>query len=288
MNKVVWIKGGEGGWGSGGWRVVIDEDLTGGSGAAFEDEIKGFLSDPSSRRPPAGWHPLGSSLNSNVWKFSFGGQWFIFKEFMARSCFESLKGAVRGTRAERAWKAGHVLREKGFNTPPVVAWGAAGRLGLPGRNFFVTRLVEGMGVAKFVEGLLTKFPKDERLVVKFDVLRRVGELVGRLHSAGISHGDLRLDNIIVNQKGGGYEFYLIDNERTRHFESLPYELVVKNLVQMNMIEGAEFSRLVRMRVFRGYLRGNPGLLGRKNTLARDVLSRTAERKTERRRRRRKV
>jgi hypothetical protein len=72
-----------------------------------------------------------------------------------------------------------------------------------------------------------------------------------MHDKGIFHGDLRLGNILVKEappchserseaesknllKQEDFQFYFLDNERTKKFNSLHWKLRIKNLVQINI------------------------------------------------------
>ncbi len=77
-----------------------------------------------------------------------------------------------------------------------------------------------------------------------------------MHAKGIFHGDLRLGNILARQEKTCWRFFFLDNERTKKFDSLPFKLRVKNLVQVNMVPKVCVSNTDRMRFFREYCAEN--------------------------------
>lgn len=173
------------------------------------------------------------------------------KDSFHRSVIDSIKHVFRAGRARRAFFANLMLRNNGVDSPEpltliekcvgpfcsesvIVTEGVEGAI-LP--SVFLKNMVPSHGIA----GVRAK-----RLV-----LRRLGVMVGRMHSHGIFHGDLRHDNILLQRSGDDWNLSLIDNERTRQFWRIPHRLRLKNLVQLNMT-GHGITRTDRMRFFRAY------------------------------------
>ena len=103
-------------------------------------------------------------------------------------------------------------------------------------------------------------------------------MVGELHKNGICHGDLRVNNILVQESTGDVIFYFVDNERNTLFKKIPRRLIKKNLVQVNMIQSPHISRQDRLRFFQAYCEAYGGLSpAEKLALIERVQQRTAER-----------
>ncbi len=231
------------------------------------------------------WERLQSSAGSSLWLFSSGGCTYVFKEFLSRGLFESVGAVFRGTRGRRAWRAALILEEAGFLTPQSVVLGERRGIlcaGGNGGNFMVTRFIEGsMGLAIFMKGPLTEMAKaqpKEAIVLRQNLARELGALVGRLHAKGIVHGDLRPNNILIQMAGqSGFKFYLIDNERNKLFREIPFALLVKNLVQIGMLFPSLVGRTDRMRFFKAYLEAFPMEKATERLLAKTVWTKTVER-----------
>jgi serine/threonine protein kinase len=95
-----------------------------------------------------------------------------------------------------------------------------------------------------------------------------------MHAKGIFHGDLRLGNILTRREGNRWRFFFLDNERTKKFDSLPFKLRVKNLVQANMVRKGNISYTDRMRFFREYCAENKISKKQSKSLTEKVIEKT--------------
>ncbi len=135
----------------------------------------------------------------------------VVKEFLptrtrptvAKRAIAMLQRLTRHTPALREWKALKQLHEAGIPVPEPLAF--AKRPG--GGALVVTRHVDK---AKTLDEALNGHAFERRRV-----LRSVGELVFRLHSAGWFHGDLHIGNILIGDRGP----VLIDLQRVQTIKS---------------------------------------------------------------------
>jgi tRNA A-37 threonylcarbamoyl transferase component Bud32 len=179
-----------------------------------------------------------------------------FKEYVRRSAWDSVKDLFRPCRAMRAFRASRMLADAGFLVPTVVAEGSVGDGPLARRSFLATAEVQG---ARRIDRCLVAEPHDGAacsLQDRRDLLRSLGRTIGRMHGMGIVHGDLRPGNVLARKGKGGWEFFFIDNERTRKRRRLSKHLRLKNLVQINMLPWG-ISQTDRFRFFRAYMLMNP-------------------------------
>jgi len=225
--------------------------------------------------------PVLSSRTSRVYKFStsFNGteRLIYFKQYLFRSNWDFIKHLVRSSRARRAFKASLILEKNGFETPVIIAVGERKNSFLDRENFLVTLEVEGAKqIYQFIPDKTDDLTK-EQLKAKRRLLRDFGQTVGRMHAAGIFHGDLRLGNILAKEENNGWHFFLIDNERTRKFRRLPSRLRLKNLVQVNMLNSDGITKTDRMRFFKSYLQKNVDIQDIYKKLTNKVDNKTRER-----------
>ncbi|MDD5135236.1 MAG: lipopolysaccharide kinase InaA family protein [Phycisphaerae bacterium] len=214
---------------------------------------------------------LSSSKFANVFKFdlTFKGKVYnlILKQYLNRSFSDILKNHLLPCRAERAFKAGLMLERNGFLSPLMVAVGKKVCMGFMSRNFLVTSEIKNaVSLPKLLE---ENTPQRHQLIEQF------GRTVGIMHGKNIFHGDLRLGNVLVKSMDGKFDFYFLDNERTRKFWKLPYSKRIKNLVQINMLRDG-ISNADRMRFFREYFKQQHIEMSREELIT-EIIARTNKR-----------
>ena len=197
------------------------------------------------------------------------------KQYLHRSTWDVLKHLFRPSRAQRAFKASLMLTENGLLSPEVIAVGELKYGPVCARTFLITREVAG---ARSAYDLLKDFAgQPDKAQAKHDLIAAFGETVGKMHAAGIFHGDLRPGNVFGEDTSEGWRFFLLDNERTKKFRRLPHRLIVKNLVQIGMLSNQLLTTTDRMRFLKCYLKENPRLSRNYKALAAQVFSRTEKR-----------
>lgn len=172
-----------------------------------------------------------------------------YKEYLARSPGEALKAAVKGSRATRARRNGEALLLAGIDAPHVIHWGTHP----DGREYLFMAAAPGAGINQWLQETLVE-RKGEQLRQRRDLLQALGTFIGRVHATGFVHGDLRPGNILATQTPDQFRFTLIDNERNTRKTPTPGKLLLRNLMQLNMLPPADLSRTDRMRFFRAWRR----------------------------------
>ena len=198
------------------------------------------------RQLPPDWEWIDSSPNTIIAR-RLQPSLAYYKEFLSRTPFENIKTLFRGSRCQRAIIRGEQLRKKGFNTPAIHCWGKKGH-----RYFMISEGIDAVSLSTHIEENWIPPLAGKELVAKRELIEKLGCEVGTLHKTGICHGDLRLSNVLVEEKGEDISFHFIDNERSSFFKKIPRRLVVKNLVQVNMIFLSNVSRQDRLRFFNAY------------------------------------
>ena len=193
------------------------------------------------------------------------------KHFLYRSTVDFLKHTIRPSRAARALKASQMLAAENLLSPEVIAMGELKKGPFVSKSFMITRSVENAPTLTnwIIEGKDTK--------TKRQLITQLAETIGRMHAANISHGDLRTGNILVKTNGNNWDFYLLDNERTVKYSTLPDKLRHKNLVQLNMLNDVNLTNTDRMRFYKTYLKQNQQTIPDPKDLAKRVIKRTTER-----------
>jgi len=224
------------------------------------------------RRLPPDWEWVESSPNTIIAR-RLQPSPAHYKEFLSRSPLENIKTLFRGSRCQRAIIRGELLRENGFNTPAIHCWGKKGH-----RYFMITEGIDAVSLSTHIEKNWIPPLAGKELVAKRELIEKLGNEIGTLHRAGICHGDLRLSNVLVEETGQDISFHFIDNERSSFFKKIPRRLVIKNLVQLNMIFVPNVSRQDRLRFFNAYSKTYGRFdSGEKMALMKAVYERTMER-----------
>jgi len=172
-----------------------------------------------------------------------------FKKYLYRSNIDFLKHIFRPSRAKRALSASTMLRQNGFCAPRVIGTFEKTTGYFTTQMFLITEEAENNG--SFVQYWQNHIVPNRDLSRKKRFIESFAKIIGKLHSDGIFHGDLRLNNVLVREKDAGWEFCFIDNERTKKFNTIPNRMRLKNLVQINMF-CCSTSKTDQMRFFEAY------------------------------------
>ncbi len=206
------------------------------------------------------------------------------KQYLYRSVVDRLKHLIRPGRAMRNHTASVMLTRYGFLCPVVIAtachrpWWAhvPGVRSLP---FCLASATVTLAVTNTTP-MHEYFYQIKALSRKRAFLTALGREIGRLHKHQIFHGDLRTGNVLVQEDGDSWRFWLIDNERTCQFSSLPARRRVKNLVQIHLFV-THLTRADRWRFFQVYCETSGIEVAQQKALARQVMKRTRQREQAR-------
>lgn len=171
-------------------------------------------------------------------------QQLYYKEYLPRSPAESLKALFRGSRATRARRNGETLLWAGIDAPLNILWGRLPR----GREYLFTRAAPGQGITQWLRVTLAD-RNEENLSHRRQLLHALGTFIGRMHATGFIHGDLRPGNVLADLQHGCFRFTLLDNERLLQKHPPPGKMLLRNLMQLNMLSDDDLSRTDRMRFF---------------------------------------
>ena len=191
--------------------------------------------------PAPGWDKVQSAKTAVVAKKETPWGRVYCKVFLERNRLEKLKRLFRPGRGARAVKNEHMMRAAGFLVPQTLYRGKHGE-----KEFTVSMEIKGVE--------MTAWLAQKNLPHRYrrSVLKSLGETIGTLHLAGFVHGDLRLNNIILQESEGECRFYFLDNERTKLYKQIPRRDIVKNLRQINTDANFRLSRSDRLRIFKAY------------------------------------
>jgi hypothetical protein len=202
------------------------------------------------------------------------------KKYLYRSMADRLKHLIRPGRAMRNHTASAMLARHGFHCPVVIATAChrpwfAHVPGLRTLPFCLASTSVTLAVTHTV-------PMGQYFCQLRDTHRRhafltaLGREIGRLHGCRIFHGDLRAGNVLVEEAGDLWRFWLLDNERTGRFFRLPQRRRIKNLVQIQLFV-APLTHVDRWRFFKAYCAAADVAPAQRKGLAGQVIERARQR-----------
>ncbi|CAA0114724.1 Uncharacterised protein [Halioglobus japonicus] len=196
---------------------------------------------------PSGWERVKSSPFTRVARNA--KRQLYYKQFLTRSPAFKLKAQVRGSRATRARLNAQALLLAGIDAPHSVLWGK-----LPGGGeYLFTVEVPGESIGQWLRETTAGHDADT-LRLRRQLLSELGTFIGRVHATGFIHGDLAPDNILAAKLQDKFRFTLMNNERNSRRTPIPGRLLLRNLIQLNMLSLDEAGRTDRMRFFRAWRR----------------------------------
>lgn len=200
---------------------------------------------------------------------------FYWKEFRARGRWDPLKAWFRGSRAVRAARGAERLAAVGLDAPRTLALAEArGALGVSRSVLVTAAVVDRLGLELWAGAAELDWRARRRIV------SAAAAAIGKLHRAGLVHGDLRPSNVLVDRAGMNVTF--LDNERTRPSRSRRERL--RNLVQVGVDQLGRPFRADRFRFLMAYARVMGLSRDEARTLAREVNAAIVARRARRLRR----
>ena len=161
---------------------------------------------------------------------------------------------ILGSPARRAWQGAQLLQAAGVATPRPLAVVERRVAGMVRESFYVS------------EALLTQVPlnvywreRQSRWSWKRRraFLRVLAEFFRTLHAAGLYVGDLKDENLFVEEQGDiHWKFYIVDLDRVTQHQSLHQQRRFKNLTQLERTLGRNARASERLFFFYHYL-GTP-------------------------------
>jgi tRNA A-37 threonylcarbamoyl transferase component Bud32 len=119
-----------------------------------------------------------------------------YKRYSRRNLWKVVSGTFKASRANRAWRLGHLLRGMGIATPRPLVAVTPRSLSRRVDSYLATEFVEGFPLHQFAERL-SGLPRLSQTRAAASVAENVGGLLGRLHAAGFRHRDLKTGNILI-------------------------------------------------------------------------------------------
>jgi len=140
----------------------------------------------------------------------------VVKQFRNQGWRKVLQRRLRGSKAERSWRASVAMTAAGVSTPAPVVLVESDQP--DGPSFFISRQIEpAFEVRQLFRRIAGRDDAgDFPAVVVEPFLERLGAFCRGIHDAGVWYRDLSLGNVLVRPNGdGGLGFFVVDCNRAR-------------------------------------------------------------------------
>lgn len=169
-----------------------------------EDLLEALLPDPERlfQKGAALQSPWQTKATDKVVACVQGRSYFL-KRYNCVGWIYRLKNAFRKSRGEKSWEAAWLFHRLGVSTPLPLLWIEERRQRLLGISILAFPHLQSS------VSLLDFWPEaqpDRQL----QVLERAASIIGKMHRAGILHGDLNWRNLLVEKSEGKLDVMLVD------------------------------------------------------------------------------
>lgn len=159
----------------------------------INNELSAFLQNPDAIFCAPNIEILKNGRSTTVIKAQLGAETFVIKRYNIKNVWHLLRRMFRYTRAHHAWRLAQKLKLFGVPTAAPVAFIEKKFMGLNGKSYYVTTYVNGDHAGKY-------FQKNWRYHEKNTVMiEQIITLLRRVAKLEITHGDLKITNILINE-----------------------------------------------------------------------------------------
>ena len=153
-----------------------------------------FIRDPESIFNDPASVILKAGRSSTVIKVMLDGKAFVIKRYNLKNAWHRLRRSLRTTRAAVSWRLAQKLQLFGVSCAKPVAFIENKFFGLRGKSYYVTEYISS-------EHLGNYFEQHQHDVEKVDAMaEQVARLLKNLAKLEMTHGDLKMTNILINKR----------------------------------------------------------------------------------------
>jgi len=180
------------------------------------------------------------------------GERICLKQFTYPHFWGRMKEHFRRSKGLKSWMAANGMRARGLpSLKPLALVERKNWLGLKESFLFMEALVKDQEMDRYI---LKGF---EDLNKKRLFIKTFAHWLDGLHKMSLYHKDMKTCNILVSEKGGTWDFHLLDFEDLLMSEKVNRKKLFRNFLQLNTSTPKIMTKVDRFRFFREYLRLNP-------------------------------
>ena len=196
------------------------------------------------------WEMVKANPSRTVYRGRVKGQWVYLKHFHRHDWVARLARLMGYSRARSELRLSQYLASADVPVPDPLA----ARVGTP-VEWVATREVAQAEPADEWQARQDAHGAEGRKAVRGAVVA-LGEMIGRMHAAGVLHGDLHCGNVLVRTRTAGPKLVLMDLHRASRRRWLTRSAMAENLAQLYHDRRDMTTRTDRMRFLRHYLRAS--------------------------------
>ncbi len=175
------------------------------------------------------------------------GRELCVKEYRPRPLSRRLEDLVRPAPPLREWRAAEALAQRGVPAPGVHALVLPAPLGAGSAYLVMDWLAGAVGVNRYA--LRASDARRRQLI------DAAAAFLAALHARGVAHADLKGSNLLVRERGEGFELFLVDLAAVRCRGSLSEAERIEALAQLSASTPLAVTRSERLRFLAHYLGG---------------------------------
>jgi tRNA A-37 threonylcarbamoyl transferase component Bud32 len=199
---------------------------------------------------------IKQAAHRTVYRVVLPGLDFHLKQYRVADARAWLRELVRPGKARLEWERTLAVAERGVPTVAPLALGEACDGAPSACGYLATRtLADAVPLNAFLEATLPNFPYGRRTRVRQRLAVALGELLARMHDAGVTQHDLHPGNILLRLEGDAPRLHLIDLYAVALGEPLAWDASRANLVVFNRWFMLRSERSDRLRFWHAYHRG---------------------------------
>jgi tRNA A-37 threonylcarbamoyl transferase component Bud32 len=172
------------------------------------------------------------------------GREVCVKEYLPRSWARRAEDLLRPAPPLREWRAAQALAQRGVPAPAVHALVLPAPLGAGSAFVVMDSLAGAVGVNRRA---LRAQPAERRRLVA-----AAAEFVASVHAHGVSHADLKGSNLLVRDRDGGFELFLVDLAEVRLAGAVGEAERIEALAQLSASTPLVVTRAERLRFLARY------------------------------------
>jgi tRNA A-37 threonylcarbamoyl transferase component Bud32 len=200
-----------------------------------------------------------------------GKEKICVKQFSYPTLGERMKECFRREKGLKAWVAANGLRARRMRALKLLGFvKQKGWLGAREGFLMMEALENGQEMDRYLVKGFDDFRNKRRFICTF------AQWLSQLHYKGIYHQDMKTCNIWVSEKGGGWDFTLLDLEDVVLDETVDEKRLFRTCLQLNTSIPGRISRADRLRFLRQYL-ANRSVSLKKRKWAKEMMEETRKR-----------